>query len=222
MQTAAERSGPKQEANSWTTSLNDHARKQNPEVLLFLWHLPFEMGEFVESLLCLSQPKNLLLQEFPLGSCITLLLKQPGIVLCLLQKLHHGFLHLITILLEHKILNDERDLIGEPFAGFLEEGVRGVTWRGLWLQGQVPWIHAKSCGPVHFHSVVTTNQGKDLFGSPHFHYPGIPSDTKIHLKASRTSHLLDTPAFLEGISSSFPLSSLEGPPGSEPRVSSGR
>ena len=83
MQTAAESSSPKQEANSWTTSLNDHAHKQNPEGLLFLWHLPLEMGEFVESLLCLSQPKNLLLQEFPLGSCITLFLKQPGIVNCL-------------------------------------------------------------------------------------------------------------------------------------------
>ena len=70
--------------------------------------------------------------------------------------------------------------------------------------------------------VVSTNQGKDLFGLPHFHYSGIPSDTKIHLKASRTSHLLDIPVFLEGISSSLPLSSLERPPGSEPRVPSGR
>ena len=70
--------------------------------------------------------------------------------------------------------------------------------------------------------VVSTNQGKDLFGLPHFHYSGIPSDTKIHLKASRTSHLLDIPVFLEGISSSLPLSSLERPPGSEPQVPSGR
>lgn len=113
-------------------------------------------------------------RNFLFGSCIAAP-EAARIVLRLLQKLHHGFLHLITILLEHKILNDELDLITKAVCWFPGRGGKRGQLEGSMVAGTSSLIHAKSWGPVQLHSVVTTNQGKDLFGLPHFHYPGIPS-----------------------------------------------
>lgn len=113
-----------------------------------------------------------------MGSLI-LLLKQPGIVLLLLQYLHHGFLQATAILLEHEVLNDERDLVGKTLAGPLEEGIRRVSGGGL---GSRPVVAARSLGvlgacvvavlrlggPVHPTPVFRTKAGEASVWAPSF------------------------------------------------------
>lgn len=123
--------------------LTINTQKIKPEVLLLFHSLPPLIGELTESAPCLSEPVNLLLQASPLLGCLTLLLEQPGVLLFFLQDLHHGFLQVVAVLLQHKVLNDERDLVGEPLAGLLEGGIRRVSWKG---PGPRPVVAQRSPG----------------------------------------------------------------------------
>lgn len=136
----------------------------------------------------MCEPVNFLLEESPLVGGLSLLLKQPGVVFLLLQYLHHGFPQVIAILLEHKILNYEWDLVGETVAGFLEDGVRRLSCRDLGLRpvaaekpGGSGCMHGRlakswwSCLP---NSCSVSNHGKVLSGLPNLYSPDIPAGTK--------------------------------------------
>lgn len=116
---------------------------------------------------------------------LILLLKEPGIVLLLLQYLQHGFLQAATILLEHKVLNDEWDLVRETLAGPLEEGIRRVSGGGL---GPGPAVAERSLGvldvcvvallrlvPIHPTPVFSIKPGEASVWAAQFYYLGIPS-----------------------------------------------
>lgn len=130
-QTTMGKAGPNQKPLAASHPLTTNRPKRKlPSTMPFHLSAPLR-GEFIELAPRLGEPVDLLLQELPLERGLALLLEQPGILVLFLQDLHHGFLQVIAILLEHEILDYEWDLVGEPLAGLLEEAMRRVSWGGL-------------------------------------------------------------------------------------------
>lgn len=186
------------EAAGHTGSAWPNRKRHTGSAVAPLPHPPTLAGEFVESAPSLGEPVDFLLEELPLGGGLTLLLQQPRVVLPPLQYLHHGLLQQVAILSEHEILDDERDLVGQTVAGFLEEGVRrgagGVSPEACGCREQ-PWgfwRHARSPGyvlvvPPTSLECPVSKHGEILSGLPDFNAQVLTrSDTRAHLDGQET------------------------------------